>query len=196
VASAFTHAVVGLSIGSCFYRRDISKTVWAAGALCAALPDIDAIGFHFHVPYASFWGHRGFTHSLFFAVLLAVLVTALLFRKGASGIGRFPLFAYLFLATASHGLLDAMTTGGLGVAFFSPFNNRRYFLPWRPIRVSPISIARFFTWRGIGILRSEFLWVWIPAIVFAAAVLLLRRPAKHQAALNSKLGTRNSKLEA
>ena len=27
--------------------------------------------------------------------------------------------------------------GGLGVAFFSPFSNARYFLPWRPIRVAP-----------------------------------------------------------
>src|SRR5215831_7502105 len=57
--------------------------------------------------------------------------------RGAAGIGRFALFAYLFLATASHGVLDAMTNGGLGVAFFSPFDTTRYFLPWRPIRVSP-----------------------------------------------------------
>jgi hypothetical protein len=35
----------------------------------------------------------------------------------------------LFLATAGHGLLDAMTNGGLGLAFFSPFDNHRYFLP-------------------------------------------------------------------
>jgi len=40
-----------------------------------------------------------------------------------------------------------MTKGGLGVAFFSPFDNSRYFLPWRPIRVSPIAIHRFFSAR-------------------------------------------------
>lgn len=34
-----------------------------------------------------------------------------------------------------------LTDGGLGVAFFSPFDNKRYFLPWRPIRVSPISVT-------------------------------------------------------
>ncbi|MBK8609138.1 MAG: hypothetical protein IPL84_04125 [Chitinophagaceae bacterium] len=32
------------------------------------------------------------------------------------------------LAAASHAILDAMTTGGLGVAF-SPFDNTRYFFP-------------------------------------------------------------------
>jgi inner membrane protein len=70
-------------------------------------------------------------------------------------IGRFTLFTYLFLATASHGVLDAMTDGGLGVAFFSPFDNRRYFLPWRPIVVSPISIARFFSGR-VGVVDALF----------------------------------------
>ena len=47
-------------------------------------------------------------------------------RRGTMGIGKFSIFAYLFLATASHGVLDAMTNGGLGIAFFSPINNRRF----------------------------------------------------------------------
>jgi inner membrane protein len=85
------------------------------------------------------------------------------------------LIAYLFLATASHGVLDAMTDGGLGVAFFSPFYNGRYFFPWRPIRVSPIALGRFFTPRGYLILRNEFFWIWLPAGSFALAVLILRR---------------------
>nr|HRC76832.1 rhodanese-like domain-containing protein [Kouleothrix sp.] len=32
-----------------------------------------------------------------------------------------------------HGVLDAMTDGGLGVAFFAPFSATRYFFPFRPI---------------------------------------------------------------
>ena len=65
------------------------------------------------------------------------------------------MWLYFFLATASHGLLDAMTDGGLGVAFFSPFDNRRYFLPWTPIRVSPIGIEPFFTARGLEVLEER-----------------------------------------
>jgi inner membrane protein len=148
MASAFSHAVAALSIGTCFYRPQIPKRVWVAGALCSVLPDIDVVGFRFGVHYGDFWGHRGFTHSLVFAALLAAIATAVLTRYGMEAIERFPLFAYLFLAAASHGVLDAMTNGGLGVAFFSPFNNGRYFLPWRPIRVSPISVHRFFSGRG------------------------------------------------
>ena len=178
VASALSHAVAALSIGTCFYRPHMSKRVWAAGVFCSVLPDVDVIGFRFGIRYADFWGHRGFTHSLVFAALLASVVAIIAFLRGASGIGRFPLFLYLFLATASHGVLDAMTNGGLGVAFFSPFDNRRFFLPWRPIRVSPIAFGRFFSPQGYLILKNELLWIWLPAGLFAVLVLMMRRPAR------------------
>jgi inner membrane protein len=174
MASAISHAVAALSIGTCFYRPSIPKRVWVAGALCSILPDIDVVGFRFGVHYGDFWGHRGFTHSLVFAGLIAGLATVLLSRHVAIAMSRLALFSYLFLATASHGILDAMTNGGLGVAFFSPFNNSRYFLPWRPIRVSPISFLRFFGDRGYAVLRSEFLWIWVPAFLFATIVLTLK----------------------
>ena len=178
MASPFSHAVAALSIGSCFYRSQIPKRVWVAGALCSVLPDIDVVGFRCGIHYGDFWGHRGFTHSLLFAALLAGTAAALLYRSSMSGIGRFTLFAYLFLATASHGLLDAMTNGGLGVAFFSPFDNHRYFLPWRPILVSPISVHRFFTGRGYAVLQSELQWIWLPAILFGVTMLAFRRTRK------------------
>jgi inner membrane protein len=125
------------------------------GVACSVIPDLDldVIGFHFGIHYGDFWGHRGFTHSLLFAVLLASVVTAVMVWRGISGIGRFALFGYLSLATASHGLLDSITNGGLGVGFFSPFNNRRYFLPWTPVRVSPIAVTRFFTHEDLPSLR-------------------------------------------
>ena len=183
MASAFTHAIAALSIGTCFYRPQIPKRVWVAGAVCSVIADADAIGFRFGIHYGDFWGHRGFTHSLVFAALLAGAVTLILSRRGLTSIGRFALFAYLCLATASHGVLDAMTDGGLGVAFLSPFENSRYFLPWRPIRVSPISVHRFFSGRGYAVLHSELLWVWIPAILFAGTVLVLRRREGKDAAV-------------
>jgi hypothetical protein len=55
------------------------------------------------------------------------MVALAIFRRGAVGIGRFALFAYLFFAAASHGVLDAITNGGLGVAFFSPFDKHSLF---------------------------------------------------------------------
>ena len=175
MASAFSHAVAAFGIGACFYRADIPKRTWAIGALCSVLPDLDVIGFRYGVRYGDFWGHRGFTHSLVFAAFIAGAAVFLGFRHVAPAVGRFYLWVYFFLAAASHGILDAMTDGGLGVAFFSPFDNRRYFLPWTPIHVSPIGVGRFFTHRGLGVLESEFLWIWLPAGLLMAAMWMFRK---------------------
>jgi inner membrane protein len=178
LASPFSHAVAALSIGTCFYRPGMPKRIWIAGALCSVLPDVDVIGFHFGIRYGDFWGHRGFTHSLLFAAILAAFVTFLGLRRVSPGTGLLWIWTYLFLATASHGFLDAMTDGGLGVAFFSPFNNDRYFLPWRPIVVSPIGVSRFFSDGGLEVLQSELFWIWLPSALLAALAYFLRRPPK------------------
>ena len=175
MASVFSHAVAALGIGACFYKPGMPKRVWVMGAICSAIPDLDVIGFRFGIRYGDFWGHRGFTHSLLFAALLATAVVGLAFRQGQPALSRTSPWAYLFLATASHGLLDAMTDGGLGVAFLAPFDNHRYFLPWTPIRVSPIGFGRFFSERGFEVLRSELLWIWLPAALLATSVWILRR---------------------
>jgi inner membrane protein len=177
VASPISPAVAALSIGMCFYRRDIPKRVWAIGAVCSMLPDADVIGFRFGIHYGDFWGHRGFTHSMFLAAFIAAVAMIFAFHLNTRGFSRLMLWTYFFLATASHGVLDAMTDGGLGVAFFAPFDNQRYFFPWRPIRVSPIGVRRFFSERGLAVLRSELLWIWIPAIILALVALSIRRRA-------------------
>jgi len=114
-----------------------------------------------------FVGHRGMTHSLLFAAPLGVAAGAIL------GGGKAQVFrnsSLLFLVTASHGLLDAMTNGGLGIAFFSPFDTTRYFFHWRPIQVSPIGIGGFFSARGASILFSETIYVWMPAAIVGLAL--------------------------
>ncbi|MHB8502531.1 MAG: metal-dependent hydrolase [Candidatus Acidiferrales bacterium] len=120
MASVFSHAIAAVGIGACFYQPRTPKRVWVFGAICSVIPDLDAIGFRFGIHYGDFWGHRGFAHSLLFAALLASFVVLLAFRQAIPGLSRFALWTYFFLATASHGFLDAMTDGGLGVAFFSP----------------------------------------------------------------------------
>jgi inner membrane protein len=168
--SVLSHAVAALGIGACFYRPGVPNGVWVAGAVCSMLPDIDVAGFRFGIHYGDFWGHRGFTQSFVFAALLVGTMLIAAFPHGVSNLSRPLLWSYLFLATASHGFLDALTDGGLGVAFLSPFNNTRYFFPWTPIRVSPIGITRFFSARGLAVVRSELLWVWVPALMLVAAV--------------------------
>ena len=177
MASLLSHAVAALGISACFYQSRVPNHVWVLGTACSLVPDLDVLGFRFGVPYADFWGHRGFSHSLVFAALMAGVLVVLV-RRGIAGMQPLLLWTYFFLVTASHGFLDAMTDGGLGVAFCSPFDNRRFFLPWRPVRVSPIGVSRFFSARGLAVLQSEVLWIWVPAILLAAVALLVRQQTK------------------
>jgi inner membrane protein len=139
--------------------------------LASVLPDADWLGYVFGVPYDSLFGHRGFTHSLVFAALLAALAAGLSLKLGAS---PSKCFWVVFVSGASHGFFDAMTSGGLGVAFFSPFSNHRYFFPWRPILVSPLNPASFAGERAVGVLLSELLRIWIPCLFAGLAVYRLR----------------------
>jgi inner membrane protein len=80
----------------------------------------------------------------------------------------------LFLSLVSHGVLDAATSGGLGIAFLSPFSNLRYFWPWHSIVVSPFGLSQFFGPWGLRVIRSEFLWVWVPCLAISAVGIFLR----------------------
>jgi inner membrane protein len=175
MASAFPHAIVAASPGTAFWRPGMSARFLAPGALFSVVPDIDVVGFNFGIHYGDLLGHRGLTHSLAFAAAMAPMGAFLCAGRSAAQPGWWMAWWYLFLATASHGLLDAMTDGGRGVAFFSSFSNARYFLPWRPIAVSPIGVAAFFPERGIDVLRSGIRWIWLPSGVFAAIALTARR---------------------
>jgi inner membrane protein len=175
--TVMSHAVAALALGPAFRRAGWRARIWWAGALCAVLPDADVVGVYAGVPLGSVLGHRGLTHSLPFAVVLAAGLAPLLVPRGT----RVRLWLYLFLATASHGVLDAMTDGGIGVAFFAPFDTSRYDLPWRPIVVSPLGLRPFLSAWGAAVLASEARWVWLPAALFAAVAwrLTRRRLASH-----------------
>ena len=163
--TAMTHYVLGL-VAAKTVRP--GRTMWRfllLSMVCSAFPDIDMLGWRAGIPHDHFLGHRGFFHSPFFALLLSVLVVAVFFaRSDVFRRKRGLLVVYFFLLTASHGLLDAMTDGGSGVAMLSPFSNARYFLPWRPLYVAPLGRG-IFSERGLQVLACELVLIVIPACV-------------------------------
>jgi inner membrane protein len=174
--SIFSHAVTAAALGIAYPALPSSARFWVLSIACSILPDIDVVGHALGVPDRSVWGHRGITHSFAFAAVLALAVVSLAFLQAEPPSSRWwSLVVYFFVLTASHPILDAMTNGGPGVAFFAPFHNSRYFLPWRPIEVSPIGVRAFFTNRGLIVLQSEFIWVWIPSAMCIAAAWLIQR---------------------
>ena len=175
MASPITHAVVAVSLATAWNRPRSDWRFLAVGVLCAEIPDVDVLGFWFGVPYGALWGHRGLTHSLLFAAAFAAVMTRVTGDSKERGGGRFSRWGYCFLATASHGLCDAMTDGGLGVALFAPFDTTRYFFPFRPVVVSPLHWNVFFSRIGLWVLLSEAFWIWLPCLLFVVASIGIRR---------------------
>lgn len=174
MATVFTHPAIALALVPWFPKLINNKEILLLGALFTILPDIDVLGFKLGIPYQHLFGHRGITHSLAFAAVCGIFATwpiSRYLRKSSLQI-----WLYLFLCMASHGILDALTNGGHGVAFFAPFNNERYFFSFNPIEVSTLDIKLFFKGQAIPVLKSELLWVWIPAIiVFISGYYCLKR---------------------
>lgn len=166
MATPLSHLAVPLALNVALGSDAMPAGLLALALVCAALPDIDAIGMWLGIPYDHPFGHRGLTHSLPFAVALAGAGTLLAPAVGAESTIA---FGVLLVSAASHGLIDAMTNGGLGIAFFSPFSHRRSFLPWRVIEVSPLRPSALFSRYGLRVLRSEMRWVWGPCLMLALA---------------------------
>jgi inner membrane protein len=174
----FTHAIAGAAIALAAAPAGRVRTTAALAAAAAVLPDIDALGVQFGFGHGhGLLGHRGLTHSLLFAALAASAV-ALVFRRRPER-GRVGLC--VFAAAVSHGMLDALTNGGGGVAFLAPFDSSRYFFPVTPIRVSPLRAKALFSERGAAVLGSEMRWVWLPAGLVALASAALRSRLKASA---------------
>ena len=170
MASLFSHPAVPLALGVLIGRQRLPVRYWVAGAIASLVPDADVLGFALGIPYEAPFGHRGASHSIVFAALLATLLT-LRERRHFARPGL--LFSYLFASALSHPLLDMLTDGGLGVALLWPVSNERYFFPQTPVAVSPIGRA-FFSEGGFEVIRSELRWIWLPCAAIASLVSILR----------------------
>ena len=167
-----THAAVPLALRLGLGGKTVPARLLACGAIASMLPDLDVVGMRLGIAYGSDFGHRGFTHSLVFAALVA-LAGGCFHRRLRSGfVGA---FLFLFAAVASHGLLDTLTNGGRGIELLWPWTSERYFAAVRPIEVSPLSIRGLFSPRGAEVLKSEVIWVWLPALAAGMALLAARR---------------------
>src|ERR1043166_9518715 len=130
-----------MAAGRLWSRERPVRAMIAFSALSLA-PDLDVLAFRFGIPYSAPFGHRGAAHSVCVALALAAVAVAA---------SRDPRKVQLWLLCAavavSHGLLDTLTDGVLGVALLWPFSNERFFAPWTPIPVAPIG-PRMLSARG------------------------------------------------
>lgn len=175
-----THAFLGYAITSPWRRQlEDKKSKWTLTILSLALPvipDLDAL-FMRWIPYGHPLGHRGLSHSLLFAFLLALVSVLLVPQLRRIFPGKtIGLLLLLFFITALHGVLDAFTDGGKGIGFFIPFENSRYFFPISPIPVAPLGITGMFSsYWVISCFIAEFLLLWtIGAGIMVATIKRFR----------------------
>lgn len=188
--TAFTHALCGAALSTLAPREFRGRALGTALAVVAALPDLDVLAFRFGIPYAHPLGHRGFSHSLAFALFMGLMLLPLLHRGVPLARWRSArLFLVIAAACASHGILDAFTDAGLGVGFFIPFDDARYFFPWRPLLTSPIGIGSFLSGRGVDILANELIWIWLPIGALLALRFSIRRASGNGRSESSTLRT-------
>ena len=130
------------------------------------------------------FGHRGLTHSLPFAAIAAALVVRLLFRAREWHSSWPRLWLLFFAAIASHGLLDALTNGGQGVALLrAALSARAGTRRGRRFSCRRSASARFSPSYGLRVLRNEMLWLWLPSVLIAVAARLVRRRSSRTRAI-------------
>ena len=174
MATIFSHPAVALGLFPWFRDVRNHKTILFAGAALTIVPDLDVLGMYAGVPFDHMLGHRGLSHSLMFAAFIAAIMTAIFSHR--IKVNALAVWIYLFACTASHGVLDAFTNGGPGIAFFAPFSNQRTFFSFRPIEVSTLNIRYFFESQGAGVLANELVTIWpICLIVLLAGYVWQKR---------------------
>jgi inner membrane protein len=159
------HLAVGAAVGALYSRQTgahprVAILTFAALALA---PDLDLLtglfGVRPNIPVA----HRGITHSVFFSLATALAVGAVV--RGSSR-RRFLAGFWVFVALASHGLLDAMCQLGNGPMLLWPLTHTQFESPWRPIPGVLLGEGHFLPRQVIRTLVVETL-LFSPLIVYA-----------------------------
>jgi inner membrane protein len=167
MATDYTHAVVGLGLARLYATKPMPWTYWGLAAILPIVPDFDVFS---SAAYGTWLGHRGFTHSLVFALLLSIVVAGATSRWFRSN--WWSLSILFFAIIASHGFLDAITRGGENIPFFWPFGDR--YGNWGLIPVSDIALELPDP-RHSRAIRGELLWVLLPTGLLVGLVAAYRR---------------------
>jgi inner membrane protein len=175
MATAITHAFCAGALGVALLpRRWWPRAVIVAG-LVASAADADVLGHQLGVPYLHPLGHRGLSHSLVFALALALVARWVCFRGDGWASVRGRVLVVMLVAALTHPLFDMLTDGGHGIALWAPFSNERLFLPWRPVEVAPLAPSAMLSEWGLRVMASELAWLVLPWSVMCVALGALMR---------------------
>lgn len=143
---SLTHIALGACVGEAFFEKGFGKKAMLWGALAQSIPDIDFL--------ASFWmstpgallAHRGFTHSIVFALLI-IPVFALLAGKihKPHNIAFKKWLLFFTAAVFVHLFVDGFNNYGVG--WLEPFSHERY-----SFNAIYVADPLFSLWPGIAVI--------------------------------------------
>ena len=121
---SITQGVLGAAIGEAMLGKKTGSKGAITGAIIATIPDLDVILYLFYDKLEMLSIHRGFSHSITFSILGALLIAAVLHKITWFQNIKFKiLLLFVWLCLFTHMLLDTFTA--YGTQLFSPFNNER-----------------------------------------------------------------------
>lgn len=145
---SITQAVLGASIGQAILGKKIGAKGAILGAIVATIPDLDIMFLPLYNSVERISIHRGFSHSILFSLIGALLIAYLLTKiKWTKEFSFYRLAVFSWLALFTHMLLDAFTA--YGTQLFLPFSNYRVSFDSvnivDPVYTLPLLIGFFFT---------------------------------------------------
>jgi inner membrane protein len=163
------HSLFGLIVyfSMAISERKRSLALLALFLIAVMIPDFDY--------FPMLWGdlelanlnHQGFTHSLFFAVLIAIALAVI--GAKIARISALRLYPFVLIALLSHYLLDFLTYDGrepFGIPLLWPFSDARFNSPLTVFGgFAKGSFSDFVSLHNFRIVAGEILILGIPALL-------------------------------
>ncbi len=125
-----TQGILGAAVGQAGFQHKLGRKAVLWGAIYGMVPDLDVLVKFSGNPFAEQLYHRGFTHSLFFAPLIAP-IAAVVMRKSYKTGDYWSWLWLIFWALITHPLLDVFTH--YGTQLLNPLSTYRFSLAAIPV---------------------------------------------------------------
>lgn len=180
---SLTQIVLGAAVGEAVAGRKIGAKAALLGAIGGTIPDLDVFLRFFYDPLDGALVHRGFSHSLLFAILAGFILMFVSLSLSKKEYAARMWFWLWFLSIVTHPLLDIFTN--YGTQFFWPFDWRLtfntvfvidplYTIPFMVLLIGALFMKReskrrkIWNWIGISYSSAYLLWgVLIKCLVYS-----------------------------
>lgn len=171
---SLTHIVLGACIGEAVAGKKLGKRAMLVGAVAQSVPDVDFVSTFWLHDAGDIIGHRGFTHSIVFAILAISLLSwlaSILFRR--RGLTWKEWVMVIGINMATHLFIDAFNAYGIG--WLEPFSHKRFSFHILFVADPFFSIWPFIGFIGLLLFRNSYKkrkWWWRMGIGLSVIYLI------------------------